>query len=144
MVVVSESMLPQIRGVVRPVSALPGFSVGADPEMPSLAPIAAVEKVLLQQMVAPDELVAVEVMEAFAVQAMVCIDACGFDRAVVNRGVEPWRGGILSGLLGRFWQCGCGGNYSGKLLEGMDWRLLRRLEDWGRLCCGGWFNCNLM
>ncbi len=85
-VVVSESMLPQIRGVVRPVSALPGFSVGADPEMPSLAPIAAVEKVLLQQMVAPDELVAVEVMEAFAVQAMVCIDACGFDRAVVNRG----------------------------------------------------------
>ena len=77
--------------VARPVRAqvlrvVDGIAVGIDPSVPALAPVAAVQRVLARQMLLPESIAVVEMMEAFAVQAMVGIEACGFAKAAVNRG----------------------------------------------------------
>ena len=90
-VVVSEEILKRTSPVGRAIGVITHCSVGSDPSMPSTAPIAAVEKMLRSAQADPSELRVAEVMEAFAVQAMVCIGDCRIDPASVNRG-----GGALS------------------------------------------------
>jgi acetyl-CoA C-acetyltransferase len=58
---------------------------GGDPTLPGTAPIAAAREVLKAAGVAPSAVAVAEVMEAFAVQAMVCIDGIGLDPVRVNR-----------------------------------------------------------
>ena len=52
-------------------------SLGADPEWPGLAPVPAIRAVLAQAGLTPEDLDAVELMEAFAIQAMACADLAG-------------------------------------------------------------------
>lgn len=59
-----------------------GATLGANPEEPGLAPLGAIARVL-----SPRPLLAqAEIMEAYAVQAMACIQGAGLDPALVNLG----------------------------------------------------------
>ena len=84
--VVSERRLTSIRAGGRPMRILGGTRRGGDPTCPALAPIAATHAVLRRFGIAADRLTVAEIMEAFAVQAMACIDGIGLDPAIVNRG----------------------------------------------------------
>lgn len=59
-------------------------SGGGDPTMPGLAPIAVARAVLKRNGLDPADLACVEIMEAFAAQAMAFIDAFDLARARVN------------------------------------------------------------
>ena len=63
-----------------------GASLGGDPEMPGLAPVAAIARSLALAGVQAQDLRAAEVMEAFAVQAIACVECAGLNPAVVNLG----------------------------------------------------------
>lgn len=65
---------------------LAGVTRGADPELPGLAPVGAIREVLSQTGMPPETLDAIEIMEAFAVQAIACTTLAGLPRARVNRG----------------------------------------------------------
>ncbi|WP_422374061.1 thiolase family protein [Roseibium sp.] len=62
-----------------------GVSVGGDPADPALVPIEAVRQLLNDQGVAVRHLAAVELMEAYAVQAQVTMAELGLDPARMNR-----------------------------------------------------------
>ena len=66
-------------------------SLGGDPMCPALAPIAAAASLLKRFGLEASEIMAVEMMEAFAVQAIACVDGIGLDPECVNR-----RGGALA------------------------------------------------
>ncbi|WP_404295038.1 thiolase family protein (plasmid) [Microvirga sp. RSM25] len=68
------------------LEVLGGARVGGDPVRPGLALIPAVRRLLARQEVTASELSCVEIMEAFAVQAMAGIAALGLNPALVNRG----------------------------------------------------------
>ena len=68
-----------------------GCTRGGDPERPGLAPVAAIRAALAAGGLAPEDVVAAEVMEAFAVQAIACVDGAGLPRGIVNA-----RGGALA------------------------------------------------
>lgn len=59
-----------------------GATLGARPDEPGLAPVAAMQRVLGGLR----DLAQVEMMEAYAVQAMACVQAMGFDPQAVNPG----------------------------------------------------------
>lgn len=61
------------------------ISLGGDPAMPALAPVPAIAVLLERNGLAPGDLAAVELMEAYAVQAMVDICQTGLDPSRVNR-----------------------------------------------------------
>jgi acetyl-CoA C-acetyltransferase len=60
-----------------------GATVGAAPEEPGLAPVAAIARAMVGRH--PD-LAAIEIMEAYAVQTIACVEAAGLDPARVNMG----------------------------------------------------------
>ena len=68
-----------------------GRTLGGDPERPGLTPVAAIRAVLSAEGLAPGDLVAAEVMEAFAVQAIACVAGADLPRGIVNA-----RGGALA------------------------------------------------
>jgi acetyl-CoA C-acetyltransferase len=84
--VVSERIAVRAAKSLRIVA---GATLGAAPDEPGLAPIASLRRVLTGYSV--DQIAQVEVMEAYAVQAMACIAAFGFTPDQVNPG-----GGALS------------------------------------------------
>ena len=59
-------------------------SLGSDPESPALAPIDVSKAVLSDLGIPPDDIDVAEVMEAFACQAMVCIEEIGLKPDRVN------------------------------------------------------------
>ncbi|RNF33041.1 thiolase family protein [Paracoccus methylarcula] len=63
-----------------------GATIGGDPELPGLAPIAAIRSVLADQRLDPSAIDRAEIMEAFAAQAIACQQGAGLDPAIVNRG----------------------------------------------------------
>ncbi len=65
---------------------LGGMTLGGRPEEPGLAPVAAIARVLGQAGLRPDQVAMAEVMEAYAVQAMGCVQGAGLDPARVNIG----------------------------------------------------------
>ena len=66
-------------------------SLGGDPMCPALAPVAAAASLLKRFGLEASEITAVEMMEAFAVQAIACVERIGLDPECVNR-----RGGALA------------------------------------------------
>ncbi|MDP5306552.1 acetyl-CoA C-acyltransferase [Paracoccus spongiarum] len=70
-----------------------GATLGDRPEMPGLAPVAAIGAVLDRAGLRADRLAVAEVMEAYAVQALACIAGAGLDPAIVN----PGGGGLARG-----------------------------------------------
>ncbi|MFZ1469606.1 MAG: thiolase family protein [Paracoccaceae bacterium] len=59
-------------------------TLGADPTQPGLAPVPAIARALAQARLTPADLTQVEIMEAYAVQAIACIRGAGLDPALVN------------------------------------------------------------
>lgn len=68
------------------VEIIAGATVGGAPDCPGLAPIASIEKVLAQTGLRATDLTAIEIMEAYAVQAIACVQGAGFDPKRVNLG----------------------------------------------------------
>ncbi len=63
-----------------------GVTTGSDPAMPGLAAITAGRRVLQDSKVTADELSAAEIMEAYAVQAIACVEGLGLATQIVNPG----------------------------------------------------------
>lgn len=65
---------------------LHGVTLGADPTLPGLAPVPAIQEVLAATGLAPSAFAAIEIMEAFAVQAIACLREAGLPPERVNTG----------------------------------------------------------
>lgn len=61
-----------------------GSSLGGTPDLPGIAPVAAINAALERADRSPDSLTIVEIMEAFAVQAIACQEGANIPRAIVN------------------------------------------------------------
>ena len=83
-VVVSEQMRQQLGQ--DGIAILGGATKGHTPDMPALAPLAAIEAALNQTGMASGDITCAEIMEAFAVQAIACVQGAGLDPACVNIG----------------------------------------------------------
>ncbi len=81
--VVSERVA---RRAVRALRIAGVVTRGGVPWEPGLAPVAAIDEVLAAPGLRPDALARAEVMEAYAVQAIACVEGAGLDPARVNRG----------------------------------------------------------
>lgn len=57
---------------------------GATPDEPGLSAVPAIREVMARTGLGPDEFVQIELMEAYAVQALACIEACDLPEARVN------------------------------------------------------------
>jgi acetyl-CoA C-acetyltransferase len=68
-----------------------GAMLGGQPDQPALAPIAAIQSVLDTTGITAQSLQAVEIMEAYAAQAIIAAQSQPFDPATINKG-----GGALS------------------------------------------------
>lgn len=62
----------------------PGITLGGDPVQPGLAPVAAIAAVLAQAGLTPGALARSEIMEAYAVQAIACVQGASLDPDRVN------------------------------------------------------------
>lgn len=63
-----------------------GATLGGRADMPGLAPIEAIQAVLARASVSSEQLNVVEVMEAYAAQAIACVDGAGLASTHVNLG----------------------------------------------------------
>ena len=86
--VVSERVAAQARRAVRIAG---GITRGGVPWEPGLAPVAAIAEALAQAGMEAGDLALAEVMEAYAVQAIACVEGAGLDPLRVNR-----QGGALA------------------------------------------------
>lgn len=68
------------------IAILGGATKGDQPELPGIAPLAAIRATLHQTGVRPTDITVNEVMEAFAVQAIACVKGADLDPARVNLG----------------------------------------------------------
>ncbi|WIV51446.1 thiolase family protein [Marivivens sp. LCG002] len=62
-----------------------GLTIGGRPDLPGLAPVAAIERLLTETGLRPDQIDRAEIMEAYAVQAIACIQGAGLPQECVNR-----------------------------------------------------------
>ena len=81
--VVSQRIASRAARAIRITAAA---TLGAAPGQPGLAPVAAIARVLAQARIEPTALALSEVMEAYAVQAIACIQGAGLDPDRVNSG----------------------------------------------------------
>jgi acetyl-CoA C-acetyltransferase len=88
---VSERFLNTLTPRPFAVEVVGGVRVGSDPEHPALAPIDAVKRLLTREGVAIQDISVIELMEAFAVQAIACIQGLSLDVSRINR-----KGGALA------------------------------------------------
>jgi acetyl-CoA C-acetyltransferase len=84
LVMVSEDKYVQL-GRPSAVIIQAGVTLGADPCLPGLAPVAAIKACLHAAALRPDQLVIAEVMEAYAAQAIACVDQAELPRQIVNQ-----------------------------------------------------------
>ncbi|TAK50117.1 MAG: thiolase family protein [Xanthobacteraceae bacterium] len=84
--VVSDRIARGLAASFKPVRILGSEARGGDPTLPGLAPVAAGRALMARLGLAPADFAAVEIMEAFAAQALACRDALGLPPARVNRG----------------------------------------------------------
>lgn len=106
---VSETALARCRLRGRAVRVVGGARSGGDPERPGLAPIAAARAALQGAGLSAASISVSEVMEAFAVQAMICIRELALDPVCVNPGGGALARGHPIGASGaivavRVWQ----------------------------------------
>ncbi|HEY0329396.1 MAG TPA: thiolase family protein [Rhodopseudomonas sp.] len=116
LLVVSERALAAVRAPVRVVRVIGGARTGGDPERPALAPIEAMRTALRRDGLAVSSIAVVEIMEAFAVQAMSCLQAFDIDPLRVNRG---------GGALARGHPIGA----SGAIVAVRGWHDLQTMES---------------
>ncbi len=112
---------------IDPVARIAGRGVSAvDPQMFGYAPVAAADRALKRAGISWADVAAVELNEAFAVQALACVDAWDIDPAIVNA-----KGGAIA--LGH--PLGASG---GRLLGTLSRRLQESERRWGvaAICIG--------
>ncbi|MFD8812734.1 3-oxoadipyl-CoA thiolase, partial [Streptomyces sp. NPDC059627] len=110
-----------------PLARIAGRGVSAlDPQMFGFAPVEAANRALKRAGVSWSDVAAVELNEAFAVQALACIDAWDVDPGIVNT-----KGGAIA--LGH--PLGASG---GRLLGTLSRRLQESGQRWGvaAICIG--------
>lgn len=73
------------------IKFLGGQTLGGDPTLPGLAPVAAIHEVLKGAGLTPSDITTAEIMEAFAVQAIACQRGADLPEGIVNQ-----RGGALA------------------------------------------------
>jgi len=83
-VVVSQQMHRKLGGTG--ITLRGGASTGAAPDLPGIAPLAAIAAACDATGIRVSDVTAAEVMEAFAVQAIACVQGAGIDPACVNTG----------------------------------------------------------
>ncbi|MEH6645133.1 thiolase family protein [Sulfitobacter sp.] len=83
-VVVSEQIYRQLGS--KGIALLGGATRGHAPDMPALAPVAAIDAALKTTGMRICDITNAEVMEAFAVQAIACVQGAGLNPAFVNTG----------------------------------------------------------
>jgi acetyl-CoA C-acetyltransferase len=83
--VVSESVARRLKAR-RPVRIVSAIRRGGDPAMPGAAPIAAANSLLAAERITPARIAVAEIMEAFAAQAIACVEGIGVPEAALNRG----------------------------------------------------------
>lgn len=71
---------------VHPVRIIGGATRGGVPDCPGLAPVVAINEVLRRHHLALQDLTVIEMMEAYAVQAIACLRETGLDPAKTNLG----------------------------------------------------------
>lgn len=81
-VVVSEDIATAYAGKV--VEIVDAITLGADPMYPALAPVEAINALLHRQGIDADRITNIEMMEAYAVQAMLCAKLTGLNPASMN------------------------------------------------------------
>ncbi|WP_298858441.1 acetyl-CoA C-acyltransferase [uncultured Sulfitobacter sp.] len=81
-VVVSARMAKQLG--TQGITLLGGVTKGDKPELPGIAPIAAIEAAFAKTGLSVNDITHAEVMEAFAVQAIACVHGANLDPACVN------------------------------------------------------------
>lgn len=75
------------RSIVGPrMKILAGATIGADPVQPGLSPLPAIARAMHESGVTPADLGTAEVMEAYAVQAIACVQGVALDPDIVNPG----------------------------------------------------------
>lgn len=84
--VVSQRVAARLASGASGMRILGGATLGGDPQEPGLAPVAAIRDVLARARIGVDQVAVAEVMEAYAVQAIACVDGAGLDVARVNQG----------------------------------------------------------
>ncbi|MEU7739779.1 thiolase family protein [Nonomuraea sp. NPDC049158] len=112
---------------IEPLSRIAGRGASAlDPREFGYAPVEAAERALARAGIGWDQVGAVELNEAFAVQSLVCVDAWGIDPEIVNT-----RGGAIA--IGH--PLGASG---GRILGTLAGVLRERRERWGvaAICIG--------
>ncbi|MEQ6202004.1 thiolase family protein [Sulfitobacter sp. HNIBRBA2951] len=83
-VIVSDRM--RRRSGLDGVEILGGATKGDRPELPGIAPLAAIKAAFAQTGLSADQITHAEIMEAFAVQAIACVEGVGLDPICVNTG----------------------------------------------------------
>ncbi len=73
------------------IQIVAGKTIGGTPDLPGLAPVAAIKSVLAMSGTQTNEISNAEIMEAYAVQAIACIKGAGLNNAIVNQ-----KGGALA------------------------------------------------
>lgn len=68
-----------------------GLTLGGTPDLPGLAPVAAIKSLLANAGLNPSDVTRAEIMEAYAVQAIACIEGAGLRSEIVNQ-----KGGALA------------------------------------------------
>ncbi len=81
--IVSDRLAARAPRALRLVS---GVTLGAAPDEPGLAPVPAIAASLATAGLQPGNLGRAEIMEAYAVQAIACVEGAGLDPAIVNCG----------------------------------------------------------
>jgi acetyl-CoA C-acetyltransferase len=84
--VVDGDLAARLKSAGHPIRIVGSARRGADPTLPGLAPIAAAHAVLARHGIPAGRVDIAEIMEAFAAQAIACMDGIGLDPARVNRG----------------------------------------------------------
>ncbi len=79
-VLVVDAKVAQNRGL----QIIAGASLGADPTEPGLAPVPAIARALAAAGIGPADLQGIEMMEAYAAQAIACAQMAGLDSARMN------------------------------------------------------------
>jgi len=83
-VVVSETVARALPD--QAIKIIGGCTRGAAPERPALAPIDAIKAALANCSLEPSDIFTVEMMEAYAAQAVACVERVGLDPAMCNLG----------------------------------------------------------
>jgi acetyl-CoA C-acetyltransferase len=83
---VNDRILRRMLCVTEPLRCVDSMSVGFDPTQPALAPVFAAKELLKRNSLQAGDLAVLEIMEAFATQAMAFIEDLAIDPMIANRG----------------------------------------------------------